>query len=434
MGSFVKRKALPESLSTLVLLVYFSIMNDIDLYRQILGIELPWFVRNVELDSDALTVKVYLDFDGSKASFNCPVCNQYANLRDRRDMRSWRHLDSCQFQTYIITRLPRVRCKQHGDLTINVPWAEANSRFTLLFVRFAIDVLKATQVQARAAKLLRISADQISYLMRKAVERGLQRRSRSEEIKHLGLDEKAFHRGHEYASILTDLDAGRVIDLVESRTLLAASTLLSTALTGEQKKQIRSVSMDLWPAFASAQSQILPKSDRVHDRFHIAGYLNEAVDKTRREENRRLSKQSDNTLSKTKFLWLRSEATLSPKQKDALNALQGLELQTAAVWAFKECFRQFFECQSEYGAATFFMRWYEAAMALGNRHLIEKADMLLKNLKGLTAYIRHRVTNAIAENINGQIQRVKSNARGFYKFENFRIAVLFYLGKLNLYA
>ena len=52
-----------------------------------------------------------------------------------------------------------------------------------------------------------------------------------EERKHLSLDEKAFHRGHEYASILTDLDAGRVIDLVESRTLEAASTLLKTALT-----------------------------------------------------------------------------------------------------------------------------------------------------------------------------------------------------------
>ena len=65
-----------------------------------------------------------------------------------------------------------MRCKQHGDLTVNVPWPEANSRFTLLFERFAIDVLKAAQMQARAAKLLCISTGQISYLMHKAVERG----------------------------------------------------------------------------------------------------------------------------------------------------------------------------------------------------------------------------------------------------------------------
>ena len=63
-------------------------MNDTYPYRQILGIESPWFVRDVEQDSDALTVKVYLDFDGSKALFNCPVCSKYANLRDRREVRT----------------------------------------------------------------------------------------------------------------------------------------------------------------------------------------------------------------------------------------------------------------------------------------------------------------------------------------------------------
>ena len=61
------------------------------------------------------------------------------------------------------------------------------------------------------------------------------------------------------------------------------------------------------------------------------------------------------------------------------------------------------------------------------------ADLLHKHLDGLLAYIRHRVTNAVAENLNGQIQRVKSNTRGFRHFANFRVAVLFFLGKLDLY-
>jgi hypothetical protein len=37
-------------------------------------------------------------------------------------------------------------------------------------------------------------------------------------------------------------------------------------------------------------------------RFHVAGYLNEAVDRTRKDEHRKLSRQEDNTLSKTKYL------------------------------------------------------------------------------------------------------------------------------------
>lgn len=408
-------------------------MQDTQLYHQLLGVEAPWFVHSVELDLEAQAVRVSLNFDGRQAAFCCPKCGQYANLYDRREPRMWRHLDSCQFQTFLVASLPRVSCKEHGILTPSVFWCEPNSRYTALFERFAIDVLLATQVQARAAKLLRLSSEQVSYLMGKAVTRGLERRDPSQEVAHVGLDEKAFQQGHTYATILTDLDGGRVLDLVETRTQDAATTLLEKALTVPQKATVQSVSMDLWPAFANAQEAVLPHADRVHDRFHIAGYLGEAVDETRKDEHRQLRRQEDTTLTKTKYLWLRSPDSLSDKHKQALSALTELPLQTAAVWAFKESFRAFFDCGSENEARTFFATWHQAAQAVGNKHLSKVADLLLKHLSGLLAYVRHRVTNALAENINGQIQRVKTNARGFRHFDNFRVAVLFFLGKLDLY-
>jgi len=408
-------------------------MQDTQLYQQLLGIQDPWRVVNVELDLQEEAVRVYIDFDGPKAAFVCPQCGHYANLYDRRETRSWRHLDSCQFQTYLVASLPRVSCRHHGVLTANVFWAEPNSRFTALFERFAIDVLQATQVQARAAQLLRLSADQVQYLMHKAVARGVAKRSTTETIVHAGLDEKSFQEGHHYATILSDLDAGRVLDLVEHRTEEATTTLLKTTLSEEQKARVECVSMDMWPAFANAQAQVLPHAQIVHDRFHIAGYLNEAVDATRKDEHRQLLRHDDKTLTKTKYLWLRSDPTLTEAQRQSLEALCGLELETAKVWAFKESFRQFFACETEYGASVFFRQWHEAALALGNVHLSKVALMLDRHLDGLLAYVRHRVTNALAENLNGQIQRIKTNARGFRQFANFRVAILFFLGKLDLY-
>ena len=59
--------------------------------------------------------------------------------------------------------------------------------------------------------------------------------------------------------------------------------------------------------------------------------------------------------------------------------------------------------------------------------------MLIEHLDGLVAYIKHKITNAYAESINGMIQLLKANARGYQRFENFRIAILFHFGKLNLY-
>lgn len=57
--------------------------------------------------------------------------------------------------------------------------------------------------------------------------------------------------------------------------------------------------------FINAVEQYLPQADIVHDKFHIAKYLGEAVDKVRRAENRSLVKaEDDDTLKGTKYLWL----------------------------------------------------------------------------------------------------------------------------------
>ena len=58
--------------------------------------------------------------------------------------------------------------------------------------------------------------------------------------------------------------------------------------------------------------------------------------------------------------------------------------------------------------------------------------MLKGHLDGLLSYFRHRVTNATAEGFNSRIQSIKSAARGFRNFQNYRLRILFYCGKLDL--
>ena len=59
--------------------------------------------------------------------------------------------------------------------------------------------------------------------------------------------------------------------------------------------------------------------------------------------------------------------------------------------------------------------------------------MLANHLPGLLSYIKHRVTNAVTEGFNSKIQMIKSCARGFRSFGNYRIAILFHCGKLELH-
>lgn len=408
-------------------------MYDTELYREILGLEAPWRVEHVDLNLSDQSVLIYVEYDSQLATWSCPQCGRTVPVYDHREPRQWRHLDTCQLRTILVASLPRVNCPEHGVQSVAVSWSQPNSRFTHLFERFAVDVLRATKVQSQAAQLLGLSAGQIHDLMSRAVARGLSRRNQEQARPHLSLDEKSFQKGHKYVSVLSDSGGKCVLEVIEGRDLEATQTLLTTSLTQKQREQVRSVSMDMWPAFASAREALLPQADTVHDRYHIASYLNTAVDMTRKAEHKTLSRQQDTTLSRSKYLWLRSPEAMTDKQKMAFAALSGLELETAKVWMFKEHFRQFFSCHTEYGARSFFQRWYQAARVLNNRYLTQVAEMLNRHLPGLLAYIRHRVSNGTAEGLNSQIQLIKANARGYRRFKNFRVAILFFLGKLDLY-
>src|SRR4051812_16626735 len=133
-------------------------MRDVELYRHLLGLETPWTVARVELSATDQRVDVWAEHRAG-VRWPCPDCGLELAIYDHSAERTWRHLDSCQFLTYLHAAVPRVQCPTHGVRQVGVPWAEARSRFTLLFERLAIDVLQETDV-AGAARLLRLSWDE----------------------------------------------------------------------------------------------------------------------------------------------------------------------------------------------------------------------------------------------------------------------------------
>ena len=60
------------------------------------------------------------------------------------------------------------------------------------------------------------------------------------------------------------------------------------------------------------------------------------------------------------------------------------------------------------------------------------ARTLKRLFENIVTYVRHRVTNAASESINSKIQWVKYTARGFRNKNNFRAAILFHCGGLDL--
>src|SRR5664280_3177435 len=399
-------------------------------YALLLGIGSPWEVKNVELKLAEKKVEIEPGWQWGAAA-KCPECGRECSIHDCAPERTWRHLDTMQFTTLIRARTPRSDCPEHGVKTMEVPWAAPQGRFTVLFERFAVEVLLASATISQACDLLGLSWDTAQEIMRRAVERGLERRQ-LEALKHLGMDEKSFKRGQSYVTLLTDLDQSRVLDVVEERTTEAADQLWET-LSSEQKQTVEAVAVDMWEPFIRTIEKQVPNADIVHDKFHVSKYLGEAVDKVRRQEHKELMAQGDETLKGTRQLWLYNPENFSPEQIEEFSALKDLHLKVARAWAAKELFSQFWEYQEEGWARRFFKDWFGWVSRSQLKPVVEVAHMLKRHLDNLLTYLTHHITNAVTEGLNSKIQSLKSAARGFRSFRNYRIRILFFCGKLNLY-
>lgn len=399
-------------------------------YALLLGIGSPWEVKTVDLKLSDRKVEIELDWQWGSAA-KCPECGRECSIHDRAPERTWRHLDVMQFTTLIRARTPRADCPEHGVKTMQVPWAAPQGRFTLLFERFAVEVLLASASVSQACELLGLSWDTAQEIMRRAVERGLERRQ-VEGLKYLGMDEKSFKRGQSYITLLTDLEQSRVLDVVEERTAEAAGQLWS-ALSLEQKQAVEAVAVDMWEPFIKTIEEHVPEADIVHDKFHVSKYLGEAVDKVRRTEHKELMAQGDETLKGSRQLWLYNPQNFSAEQADEFSALKDLHLKVARAWAAKELFSKFWNYQGEGWARRFFKNWYGWVSRSRLKPVIDVARLLKRHLENLLTYLRHHITNAVTEGLNSKIQSLKSAARGFRSFANYRTRILFFCGKLNLY-
>lgn len=403
-------------------------MQDRQLYAQILGIELPWSVDHVELKLGTEAVHIYLKHTEG-IQWNCPECGRECSLYDHQPERQWRHLDTCQYRTVLHAEPPRSNCPEHGARVVKMAWAEGSSRFTLLFERLVIDWLHAASQKAVGMQL-GLSWDEVHAIMDRAVKRGLKRREQK-EIRYLGVDEKAFRKGHRYLTIVNDLERGHVIYVAEDRKQSSLDGFWNT-LTSEQLDGIEAVAMDMWDPFAASVRKHAPKAHIVFDKFHIASHLGEAVDDVRKNEHRDLLRQGDSSLTGSKYDWLRSRPNFKPKDWRSFKQLRTSALKTARAWALKETAMSLFEYRYDGSARAFFKRWYSWATKSRLEPMKKVARMLKTRLDNILTYLKHRITNAMSESLNSKIQWVKYTARGFRNKRNFINAIYFHCGGLDL--
>ncbi len=124
----------------------------------------PWTVTSSSLEGQSKKITLVADLKERSKRLSCPCCGEQSRIHDRRKRR-WRHLNFGQYETEIVTPVPRTNCTKCGVHQVDVPWARPGSGFTLLSEAGALLLVDEMSGNA-AAKILGIQDTRLGRLLR----------------------------------------------------------------------------------------------------------------------------------------------------------------------------------------------------------------------------------------------------------------------------
>ena len=406
-------------------------MDDKLLFTKILGLRAPWFIQQVVVDEQTQRVDIYVDHE-PEIRVRCPVCDELYGLYDHAPERVYRHLNTCQMQTYIHVRPPRVNCPTHGVKQIGSEFGENGSELSFGLKRFVIQVAQECSMEA-TARLCGLSWDQSWNTLERAVDRGRARKPRRVPCR-MGVDEKSVARGHKYESLVYDIDAGTVEFVWDDRGRESLESYYRQ-FSRKELSGIKAIAMDMWDPFIAATRKHVPGAEKkiVFDRFHVMRHVLKAVDQIRKNEHRQLSEAGKSLLKGTKYLWLWSQENVPVWRQEEFAVLRAQDLKVCRAWAMKENLRRMWDYRYAAPMRSFFKRWYFWATHSRLKPMITAAKTLKAHIDNIVTYAKHRITNALGEAINAKIEKVKRMACGFRNRAHYRTAIYFHCGGLDLF-
>jgi len=403
-------------------------MNIESFYQRVICPPAPWKVSKVVIADDNSRVDVWLEHTPFK--FLCSKCMTACKTYDHAPEREWRHLDTCDFPTYLHACIPRVFCPRHGVVNGVFPLADPQISLTHKMECKCICVMQECNLTA-SGKLMDVSWDILGGVQRRAVHRGLERRSK-QMPSHMGIDEKQVFARHKYFTIITDIKEGKVYDVIDKRSLKVITPWFEK--NKEALKEVQLVAMDMSAGYERMSIDYMPNAEVCFDRFHIMQIVQKAVDKTRKEEQGKMSEEERKFMFGARYDFLYGRENLPEKNKERFEKAKSVAKKTARAWAIKENLRDMWliAAKDETIAKDYFNHWYWWATHSRIAPIKKAARSLKNHLQGILCAIKNGITNALTEGLNNKIESIKRNACGFRNKESFRTAILFHCGKLDM--
>ncbi len=241
-------------------------------------------------------------------------------------------------------------------------------------------------------------------------------------LKYIGVDEVARAKGHDYMTLVYDMQEGHLIWVGTGRTADVFSSFLKQ-LPKETALGIQAVAMDMGPSYQKSVRENLPHADIVFDRFHVMQNYSKAISNQRRVEFRKADNQGKKLFKGCHYLLLKNADKLKSKHTQRLDNLLSNNNNLNILYILKEQLAELWKLPTFQDMQDGINAWCELAYETNMHYLKKFADSLQKHSIGIANYAKHKLTSAVIEAGNVAIGMIRKRARGIKDTEYFKLKI-----------
>jgi transposase len=329
-------------------------------------------------------------------------------------VRRVRDLPCGDLRIYLEVAVRRVACRTCGRVRQErLDWLAANPHYTK---RFALYVGK----QCRSASVKEVAQDlHLDWHAVKQMDKLYMREqlARTGPIAPaiIGIDELSIRKGHVYRIVVSDLEQGQPLWFGGVDRSAESLAMFYDFLGPERSQGIRLAVMDMWKAFRNATEAHAPQAAILYDKFHVLRQLNDAMDKVRKAEYKRLTNRPDRKYIKgQKYVLLSHRENLSPEKRQRLQTLLAANKRLNTAYVLKEQFGQLWDYRREPWARRFFDQWRAALRWQRLKPFEEFAALIERHWEGVAAYCQpeNKVALGFVEGLNNKIRVIQRRCYG----------------------
>jgi transposase len=337
-----------------------------------------------------------------------------------------------QIPVFLVYAMRRVNCANCGVKVEQVPWCDGKNQLTTSYRWFLANWAKRLSWKG-VAEAFGTSWQNVFRSVQHAVFWGIFQRDLS-GIESIGVDEIQYQKGHQYLTLVYQIDQGmkRLLWVGKDRT---TKTFLQffRMLGKERAKKLKFVCSDMWKPYLKVIAKKAGQAVHVLDRFHIMQKMNKAIDEVRAGEARQMEADGYEPLLKhSRWCLLKRPENRTEQQTVKLAELLKYNLRSVRAHLSVQDFQRFWQYSTPGWAGHFLDQWCTRTMRSQIEPMKKVAKTLRKHRELLLNWFRAKgtISSGVVEGLNNKVKLTTRKSYGFRTYEAIEIALYHNFGEL----